>query len=756
MPALSEQQKQGIQQSYSSWLSSNGYRARRSQREMIAIIARMLAGIERDGEGNRQSDCNAHLALIEAGTGTGKTIAYALPALLMARELDKRLVLSTATINLQEQLISKDLPDLAANAGIEFTYALAKGRQRYLCVNKLKLRLADAARDKSELTLFPDEESGLGEREVAALQKLDQHYHANQWDGDQDSLGEAVTGEHWRLVAADRPSCSGKKCVHYNNCALFRARDAVRSADVIVANHDLVLADLAVGGGAILPPPEQTIFVFDEAHHLPGKSRNHFSARMSLAGESGHLLQTRKVMARILSSRQASKNAPDEFDSINRDLETVDNALTAALENAGYMLRDLAASVPLDEANRLRFANGDVPPELGEGFAELCDCYRARQGLLQRLADACSARLGSADNGDAVNIDAGGQGSDAGRSTTAGSWDVHFGAVGQLQQHCDAALAVCSSYGRAGKNDGHTTDASVQQVRDDSDSSDDHAPSARWLQTEERIDGMDVVVSSVPLSTSNILRDLLWKQCFAAVLTSATLAPLGNFRHFMRRIGYSNEDSAHIIHGQLNFAGAEFYVPAMLSEPGNASAHTEEIIALLPELLADALANARGALVLFSSRAQMEAVQQGLQSILPAQLLVQGNSSRQALVEKHKQTIDAGEASVIFGLASFAEGLDLPGDYCTEVVIAKLPFAVPTDPVDVAMGEWVEARGGNAFADISLPEVSMRLMQASGRLLRKESDSGRVTLLDTRSVRKYYGTQLLKALPPFRLALERA
>ncbi|MGB5324827.1 MAG: helicase C-terminal domain-containing protein, partial [Pseudomonadales bacterium] len=418
-----------------------------------------------------------------------------------------------------------------------------------------------------------------------------------------------------------------------------------------------------------------------------------------------------------------------------------------------YMLRDLAASVPLDEANRLRFANGDVPPELGEGFAELSDCYRARQGLLQRLADACSARLGSADNGNALNTDAGGQGSDTAKASTAGSWDVHFGAVGQLQQHCDAALAVCSSYGRAGNNAGNHSHNNADSAPNDSD---DNAPAARWLQTEERMDGVDVVVSSVPLSTSNILRDLLWKQCFAAVLTSATLAPLGNFRHFMRRIGYSNDDSAHIIHGQLNFAGAEFYVPAMRSEPGNAHAHTEEIISLLPELLADALANARGALVLFSSRVQMEAVQQGLQSILPAQLLVQGNSSRQALVEKHKQTIDKGEASVIFGLASFAEGLDLPGDYCTEVVIAKLPFAVPTDPVDVAMGEWVEARGGNAFADISLPEVSMRLMQASGRLLRKESDSGRVTLLDTRIVRKYYGKQLLKALPPFRLALEKA
>jgi ATP-dependent DNA helicase DinG len=136
--------------------------------------------------------------------------------------------------------------------------------------------------------------------------------------------------------------------------------------------------------------------------------------------------------------------------------------------------------------------------------------------------------------------------------------------------------------------------------------------------------------------------------------------------------------------------------------------------------------------------------------------LVQGRSSKQALIQQHKATVDGGSASVIFGLASFAEGLDLPGDYCTQVVIAKLPFSVPTDPVDVAMGEWIEANGGNAFADISLPETSMRLMQACGRLLRKETDTGRVTLLDKRIVSKYYGKQLIRALPPFKLVLPNA
>ncbi|NNC55391.1 MAG: hypothetical protein HKO07_06700, partial [Pseudomonadales bacterium] len=533
-------------------------------------------------------------------------------------------MLSTATINLQEQLVSKDLPDLAANAGIDFSYALAKGRQRYLCVNKLKLRLADASRDKTELTLFPDEESSLSDNNIAQLQSLDQQYHETRWDGDQDNLPETIAHEHWRLVAADRPSCSGKKCVHYNNCALFRARDAVRNADVVVANHDLVLADLAAGGGTILPPPEQTIFVFDEAHHLPGKSRNHFSSRMSLLGESGHLLQTRKVMARILGG--LGDNAKAEFAGINRDLETVDTALKAALDNTGYMLREMADTSPLDDDNRLRFANGAVPAAVREGFNELAQCYRARQGLLARLADACNARLG----GDAGEVNV--ADSEQGSGAAAGSWDVHFAAVGQLQQQCDAALDVCSSYASADNTQQQDDYGDMNQDGEAgqgvSNNSGSDAPSARWLQSEDRIDGQDVLVNSVPLSTASILHEILWQQCFAAVLTSATLAPLGNFKHFMRRIGYNDASSAHAIHGQLNFAEAQFHVPDMQSEPGNAAEHTAEIIALLPGLIGDAA----GALVLFSSRAQMEAVQQGLQGVLTQQLLVQGHSSRQALV----------------------------------------------------------------------------------------------------------------------------
>lgn len=157
--------------------------------------------------------------------------------------------------------------------------------------------------------------------------------------------------------------------------------------------------------------------------------------------------------------------------------------------------------------------------------------------------------------------------------------------------------------------------------------------------------------------------------------------------------------------------------------------------------------------MLFSSRRQLDAVFDGLDPILKERVLVQGDRSKQALINQHKERVNKGIPSVLLGLASFSEGLDLPGDYCTQVVIAKLPFAVPDSPIDEALGEWVEKNGGNSFWDIAVPGVSIKLLQACGRLLRSESDVGRVSLLDNRILRKSYGQQLLACLPPFQQSL---
>jgi ATP-dependent DNA helicase DinG len=175
-------------------------------------------------------------------------------------------------------------------------------------------------------------------------------------------------------------------------------------------------------------------------------------------------------------------------------------------------------------------------------------------------------------------------------------------------------------------------------------------------------------------------------------------------------------------------------------------AHTEALITMLPNLLeADV-----GSLVLFASKKQMEGVFEGLSPDWQRRVIMQGNYSKHEMLRKHKEAVDAARPSTLFGLASFAEGVDLPGAYCTHVVIAKIPFAVPDQPVEAALAEWIESRGGNSFMDITVPDAALRLVQASGRLLRTESDRGRVTLLDRRIVSRRYGQAMLASLPPFK------
>jgi ATP-dependent DNA helicase DinG len=248
-----------------------------------------------------------------------------------------------------------------------------------------------------------------------------------------------------------------------------------------------------------------------------------------------------------------------------------------------------------------------------------------------------------------------------------------------------------------------------------------------------------------------LLYEQLWQRCLAAVVTSATLAPMSDFATFRLRSGLPEDSLWACLPSPFDYAGsASLTVPAMRSDPGNPAAHTQELIALLPGRLdAD-----EATLVLFSSRQQMLAVFDGLPGTWRARILCQDDLPRVALLDEHRKRVDAGSGSVVFGLASMAEGVDLPGEYCSHVVIAKLPFPVPDSPMEAALAEWITSQGKNPFREIVLPDTALRLIQACGRLLRSEQDSGRITLMDRRVVTKSYGKQLLSALPPYRLVVE--
>jgi ATP-dependent DNA helicase DinG len=282
-------------------------------------------------------------------------------------------------------------------------------------------------------------------------------------------------------------------------------------------------------------------------------------------------------------------------------------------------------------------------------------------------------------------------------------------------------------------------------------SSNTGVPLACWLRLDDSASGnLDIAINASPIQATDILREQLWGCCFGAVITSATLRSLGTFNTLKRETGIPDSAQFLSVAGAFNYRdAATLCVPSDCIEGNSIDQHTDYIA----DNLGAMLEKKAGTLILFSSRRQMEEVVDRLDTDVQNISLVQGKYSNREMVRLHKERIDQGKASVLIGLASFAEGVDLPGDYCKHVIIAKLPFMVPDDPLHEALSEWIEDKGGNSFFDIALPIASLRLIQACGRLLRTESDTGTVSILDKRLITKRYGGQLIDALPPFRRQL---
>ena len=261
-----------------------------------------------------------------------------------------------------------------------------------------------------------------------------------------------------------------------------------------------------------------------------------------------------------------------------------------------------------------------------------------------------------------------------------------------------------------------------------------------------RTDDEDLLLASAPIVAAEHLIERIWSHAFGAVLTSATLRSLGRFEPFLAAAGLPEETVCAELPSPFDYPRlGVLRVPAMRSDGGDRDAHTAEVGRLLPDLVG----SNQAALVLFTSWRQMRDVFEAMPRSLRDDILMQGQHSRQYILDSHRSRVDDGARSIIFGLASFGEGIDLPGGYVSHVIIVKLPFAVPDDPMALAQAEWVESRGGNAFMEVSVPEASLRLTQACGRLIRSEQDQGAITLLDRRIVSRRYGQAMLAALPPF-------
>lgn len=698
--AIPDSLKEVIQRTYSGYLEKKKYKARYGQRLMIAEIVKGLMHVEGQG---------SPISVIEAGTGTGKTIAYLIAVLPLARHLNKKVVISTATVTLQEQLVSKDIPDLNTYTDLAVEFVLAKGRGRYLCLSKLDMLLENQQNLDLNQALYEDEQAlKLDAPLVDLYQSFGKTYAAGQWDGDRDSWSRELSQEEWQPVTTDHRQCTNRRCSYFSSCCFFKAREGLDQADCVVANHDLVLADLSLGGGAILPAPEETIYIFDEGHHLADKALQHFGGHLRIRSTAQWLKQIPRTLTRMQKELQATESVQRPVVAISEAVAELEPLLATAEELLSTYINQSDSDDNLDAEYR-RFPEGVVPQVLAEHMGMLETQYKR---LVQQL-DNLSELLKESISDQSLGIP----------REQAERW---FPTLGRMLSRAEGGLGLCQDYSRAGA-----------KAID---------PHARWLKLHDSLDGVDIELASSPILAANTLRQHLWESCAGAVVTSATLTALGQFERLKMHTGIPADARFCRVPSPFDYARvAQLKVPRLTADPSDAEAHDKAVAEHLQQQLTEQSA----ALVLFTSWRQMLRVQEYLHEKTALPLIAQGQYTKQEILDRHRQRIDKGQGSVILGLASFAEGVDLPGKYLTQVFIAKIPFGVPGDPVESALYEWIRQQGKDPFMEVSVPDASVRLVQACGRLIRTETDSGVVTIMDNRLTTRRYGRALLDSLPPF-------
>ena len=660
------------------------------------------------------------LAVIEAGTGTGKSLAYLVPALLWSRANQERIVISTRTINLQEQLIRKDLPFLQRATGIEFYAVLVKGRSNYFC-----LRRGETA--GRELGLFDQEQ-------VEELQQIIQWAEKTS-DGSKEDLSFIPSYQAWEEVCCEADQCARVRCRYYSRCFFHQARRRAAKADILVVNHALLLSDLALrqqtdnySATAVLPPFERAIL--DEAHHLEDVATSYFSSqltRFTFARVLNRLRHPRKLnqglLPRLLD--QLSQELPDSLDKLYRNL----HGEIESLLNKRQQLFDLA----LEELHSIA---EELPEFLGKQVSAKFELKHRilpefmQTPIWQKLCKRVERlRVGSSDLAQGIS------------SLLRVAEDL----PDHIAEKVHSSLVDLN--GISGRLEGIAADlGSFQAVAKNS---------CVWVEIREgrigRKKGLITSLFQAPLEVAESLNQALYQRLRSLIMTSATLTVAGAFGYFHSRVGLDRVEPDRLIELALDSPfdyqqQALVAVPTDLPEPGKPG-FSEAVRDAVEKAL---LCSQGRSFVLFTSYALLRQVHDELAPVLEAQnlrCLRQGEENRHRLLKRFAED----ESSILFGTDSFWEGVDVPGRSLEQVVIARLPFRVPTEPVLEARAQAIELRGGDPFMEYTVPQAVIRFKQGFGRLIRHRNDRGVVLILDTRVVKRGYGRMFLRSLPPARV-----
>ncbi len=618
------------------------YEPRAGQQAMAEAVSRLIDGDEGDNEAGR-----ARMLVVEAETGIGKTLAYLVPAVLSGR----RVVVSTATLNLQDQIMDKEVPLIAKVLGRQVPVVCIKGRQNYLCLYRWFQYQGSSQ--------FREEDESVCERIGAWLEHTDTGDRSElAWLSERSSL--------WPRISAHSGQCLGGDCPEAASCFVSRLRKAAGSALLLVVNHHLFFSDLALrkaGFGEVLPRYEGVIF--DEAHHIENTATTFF-------GRSFSQYQLYDLVSDI--ERQAETDLdPDRFDRVVGSAR----GLKQRTEEFASLFPHETGKFPLPDFIRQYSAGG----------------WRAEVELLSTGIERLAGELG--------NCAGYGEG-----------WRTLEKRAAELAEN----LLAIASPEAAGAGEGYV----------------------HWYERRER----SVSLSSTPVNVADHLRKTLYTAVDWCIMTSATLSSGGDFGYLQQRLGLDSATRFLRLPSPFDYQGRTLiYVPeARFPEPADPD-FSGEACRRAAELLR--LSRGRG-LVLCTSFRGMESMASYLEEHLDYPVLVQGRGSRTTLLQSFRAT----EGSVLVAVASFWEGIDVQGDSLSCVIIDKLPFEVPSDPVIQARIQAITAQGGNAFFDFQVPRTILTLRQGVGRLMRAAQDRGVIAILDVRLFSKGYGRRFRASLPP--------